>query len=172
MPVLDLDLSIVEPQLDGPIAFEVRSGTWALTYEMTFGKEGPTVSARGPEAEICLPKGRIGLAEFMSEEGMTVFFEKEAYLGPEGYLIQPDRSLMRFDPASLEVQPDRSLMRFDPASLEVIDWTGVNIRKESQGPGRDVDSVQHRVIQQAAWLQRQTGKSLLTTTGRERSLTS
>ena len=134
VPVLDLDLTIVEPQLDGPIAFEVRSGTWALTYEMTFGEEGPTVSARGPEAEICLPKGRIGLAEFMSEEGMTVFFEKEAYLGPDGYLIQPDRSRMRFD----------------PASLEVIDWTGVNIRKESQGPGRDVDSVQHRVIQQLA----------------------
>ena len=134
VPLLYLDLSIVEPQLDGPIAFEVRSATWALAYEMTFGTEGPIVSARGPDAEICLPKRQIGLAQFMSEEGMTVFFEKEAYLGPDGYLIQPNRSRMRFD----------------AASLEVIDWTGVNIRKESQGPGRDEDSVQHRVIQQLA----------------------
>ena len=132
VPLLYLDLSIVEPQLDGPIAFEVRSATWALAYEMTFGTEGPIVSARGPDAEICLPKRQIGLAQFMSEESMTVFFEKEAYLGPDGYLIQPNRSRMRFD----------------AASLEVIDWTGVNIRKESQGPGRDEDSVQHRVIQQ------------------------
>ena len=134
VPLLDLDLYIIEPGLDGPIAFEVRSEIWALAYEMTFGEEGPTVSALGPDAEMCLPKGRIGLAEFMSEEGMTVFFEQEAVLSPDGYLIQPDRSRLRFE----------------PASLEVIDWTGVNIRKESQGPGRDVDSVQHRVIQQLA----------------------
>ena len=116
--LLDLDLCIVEQRLDGPIEFEVRAATWALSYEMTFGKEGPTVSARGPDAEICLPKGRIGLAEFMSENGMMVFFEQEAVLSPDGYLIQPDRSRLCFD----------------PASLEVIDWTGVNIRKESQGP--------------------------------------
>ena len=132
VPLLELDLAIAEPRLDGPIEFEVRSATWALAYEMTFGEDGPTVLALGPDAEICLPKGRIGLAEFMSKEGMTVFFEKEAVLSPDGYLLQPDRSRMRFD----------------PASLEVINWTGVNIRKESQGPGRDVDSVQHRVIQQ------------------------
>ncbi len=132
MPLLELDLAIAEPRLDGPIEFEVGSATWALAYEMTFGEDGPTVLALGPDAEICLPKGRIGLAEFMSKEGMTVFFEKEAVLSPDGYLLQPDRSRMRFD----------------PASLEVINWTGVNIRKESQGPGRDVDSVQHRVIQQ------------------------
>ena len=134
VPLLDLDLCIVEPRLDGPIEFEVSSAMWALSYEMTFAEGGPTVSARGPDAEICLPKGRMGLAEFMSENGMTVFFEKEAVLGPDGYLIQPDRS-----------RP-----RFDPKFLEVIDWTGVNIRKESQGPGRDKDSVQHRVLQQLA----------------------
>ena len=134
IPLLDLDLSIVEPRLDGPIEFKVSSAIWDLSYEMTFGKEGPTVSARGPDAEICLSKGRIGLAEFMSEKGMTVFFEQEAVLSPDGYLIQPDRSRLRFD----------------PASLEVIDWTGVNIRKESQGPDRKVDSVQHRVLQQLA----------------------
>ncbi len=132
VPLLDLDLSIVDPRVDGPIAFEVRSPMWTLNYEMTFGEEGPAVSARGHDAEIHLPKGQINLAEFMSDNGMTVFFEQEAILSPDGYLIQPDRTRLRFD----------------PASLEVIDWTGVNIRKESQGPNRDSDSVQHRVIQQ------------------------
>ena len=134
VPLLDLDLSIVEPRVDGPIAFEVRSPTWALIYEMTFGEEGPTVSARDSDAEIRLPRGQIKLAEFMSENGMTMFFEQEAILSPDGYLIQPDRTRLRFD----------------PAFLEVIDWIGVNIRKESQGPNRDADSVQHRVIQQLA----------------------
>ena len=101
---------------------------------MTFGEAGPIVSARDPDAEIRLPKGQIGLAEYMTKNGMTVFFEKEAVLSPDGYIVQPDRS--------------RPL--FEPAHLEVIDWTGVNIRKESQGPDRAVDSVQHRVIQKLA----------------------
>lgn len=131
VPLLDLDLRIVEPQLDGPIVFEVRSESWTLTYEITFGAEGPTVAARGPDAEIRLRDRREALAGFMSECGMTVFFEQEAVLSPDGYLIQPDRS-----------RP-----RFAPSSLEAIDWTGVNLRKESQGPDRDTDSVQHRVIE-------------------------
>ena len=134
VPLLDLDLFIVDPRVNGPIAFEVRSPTWTLVYEMTFGKDGPMVSARGPDAEIHLPRRQTSLAEFMTNRGMTVFFEQEAILSPDGYLIQPDRTRLRFD----------------PASLEIIDWTGVNIRKESQGPNRDVDSVQHRVIQQLA----------------------
>ena len=133
-PLLDLDLCVVELRPDGPITFEVRSAMWALSYEMTFGAGGPAVSACGPDAEICLPKGRMPLAEFMSESGMTVFFEQEAVLSPDGYLIQPNRSRLRFD----------------PASLEAIDWTGVNIRKESQGAARDVDSVQYRVLQRLA----------------------
>lgn len=134
VPLLDLDPYIVEPRPDGPIRFEVKSETWTLSYEMTFGQEGPVVSAHGPDAEIRLPRGQISLAEFMSEDGMMVFFEQEAVLEPNGYLFQPDRNRRRFD----------------QANLEVIDWTGVDIRKESQGPHRDVDSVQHRVLQQLA----------------------
>ena len=134
VPLLDLDLSIIELQVDGSIPFEVRSETWTLDYEMTFDEEGPKVSARGPDAEIRLPKGQIGLAEFMTKNGMTVFFEKEAILSPDGYIVQPDRS--------------RPL--FEPAHLESIDWTGVNIRRESQGRDRDPGSVQHHVIQKLA----------------------
>lgn len=132
VPLLDLELTIVDPRVDGPIAFEVESPTWTLVYEMTFGEEGPTVSARGPDSEIHLPSGQTSLAKFMTKSGMTVFFEEEAILSPDGYLIQPHR--------------DR--LRFDQADLEIIDWTGVNIRKESQGPNHDADSIQHRVIRQ------------------------
>ena len=134
VPLLDLDLSIVNPRFNGPIEFKVSSAMWDLLYEMTFGKEGPIVSARGPDAEISSPRTRSGLADFMSNNGMTVFFEKEAVLAPDGYLIQPNRTRARFA----------------QESLEVIDWTGINIRKESQGPGRDQNSVQHRVLQHLA----------------------
>lgn len=131
VPLLDLDLAITAWTTDQPIEFEVRSDAWSLRYQITFGDDGPSVSALEQDARIVLKKGPVGLARFMTDNGMTVFFEKEALLSPDGYLLQPDR--------------DRP--RFDPSLLESIDWTGVNLRKESQGPSRDADSVQHRVIQ-------------------------
>ena len=134
VPLFELDLRIVEPGLEGPIEFEVRSEMWSLRYKVTFGEEGPIYSACGTDAEVCLPKGRKGLAEFMSDNGMHVFFEKEALLEPDGDLLQPKQLRLRFD----------------PASLEVIDWISVDIRKESQGPAHDTDSVQHRVLQHLA----------------------
>jgi superfamily II DNA or RNA helicase len=130
-PLLDLDLAITTWSDEGPITFEVRCDNWALQYEMTFNQDGPVVSAVGNDAHIALPKGPKSLAAFMSEFGMTVFFEQEAVLSPDGYLIQPDRT-----------RP-----RFDPGSLEALEWTGVDIRKESQGPERDAASIQHRVIE-------------------------
>lgn len=154
MPLLDLDLRIVEPQPDGPIAFEVRSASWSLTYDITFGAEGPTISARGPDAEIRLRDGREALADFMSECGMTVFFEQEAILSPDGYIVQPDRS-----------RP-----RFAPSSLEVIDWTGVNIRKESRA--RIATRTPCSTACSSDSLQKLTGKSSSTTTARARWLTS
>lgn len=45
------------------------------------------------------------------------------------------------------LRPDRERLLFDRAAVEVIDWSVVNIRKESQGPERDAGSIQHRAIQ-------------------------
>ena len=134
VPLFELDLRIVEPGLVGPIKFEVRSATWALSYKITFGEEGPIYTACGTDAEVLLPRGRMGLAEFMTKDGMNVFFEKEALLEHDGDLLQPKQLRLRFD----------------PESLEVIDWIGIDIRKESQGPDHDTDSVQHRVLQHLA----------------------
>jgi hypothetical protein len=39
-------------------------------------------------------------------------------------------------------------MPFDPGRVDAWDWTGTDIRKESQGLGRETDSVQYRVIQE------------------------
>ena len=32
------------------------------------------------------------------------------------------------------IKPDRERPPFDPDRLEVLDWEGVNLRRESQGP--------------------------------------
>ena len=43
-------------------------------------------------------------------------------------------------------QIERNLPPYDLARMQVLDWSGVDLRKESQGPNRDADSIQARVI--------------------------
>ncbi len=139
-PLIDLDLVIRTFTRDDPIEFDVVSDDWSLRYVFTFNDDGPAVVAVGSDATVSLPRGgSASLADFMTEIGLAVYFEGEALLSPDGYLLQPDRTRPRF-PA------DR---------LEAVDWSGINIRKESQGPQRESDSVQYRVAEvlgtEATW---------------------
>lgn len=139
-PLIDLDLAIRTTTRDEPIEFDVVSEDWSLRYALTFSDEGPAVVAIGPDASVSLPRGRsTSLSKFMTDVGLAVYFEREALLSPDGYLLQPDRT-----------RP-----RFPTGRLEPVDWSGVNIRKESQGPQRDNDSVQYRVAEvlgsEASW---------------------
>lgn len=131
-PLIDLDLVVRTFTRDDPIEFDVVSDDWSLRYVFAFDEDGPAIAAIDDDATVTLPKGEtIGLANFMSEVGLTVYFENEALLSPDGYLLQPDRTRPKFP-------MDR---------LEPVDWSDINIRKESQGPDRDNDSVQYRVAE-------------------------
>lgn len=130
-PLLDLDLQITHQNVDGPIEFEVKSERWSAKYSMTFESQGPIIRANDQDCTIVTQSGSRSLAEFMTMKGMLVYFEKEAVLSPDGYILQPDR--------------DR--LKFDSNSLEVIDWSGIDIRQESQGPDRKSNTVQYRAIE-------------------------
>jgi len=130
-PLIDVELAITAYESDGPIRFEARSDSWAVNYEMRFGDDGPVVSAVGEDSTISLPKSSVPLSQFMTTEGLTVFFEQEALLSPDGYMTQPDRT-----------RP-----RYGPDQLEAVDWNGINIRNETQGQDRDPTSIQYRVIE-------------------------
>lgn len=131
-PLIDVDLVLHTFTRDEPIEFDVVSEDWSLRYAFSFDEDGPSIVAVDGDAEITLPKGELtGLANFISGVGLAVYFEKEALLSPDGYLLQPDR-----------LRP-----KFPAERLESVDWSGIDIRKESQGPERDSDSVQHRVAE-------------------------
>jgi superfamily II DNA or RNA helicase len=130
-PLIDLDLSITSFSDVGPIEFDVKSADWSVSYRMNFGDDGPVVSPVTDDALITLPKGQVPLSQFMTSAGLTVFFEKEALLSPDGYVMQPDRA-----------HP-----RYAPEQLSVTDWQGVNLQLEVQGPQRDPASIQYRVVE-------------------------
>jgi len=138
-PLIDVSLHITAWDVDDPIQFEVRSDDWTIPYTITFGEQGPVVSAASTDAEISTAKGPRPLAPFMTLEGITIYFEQEALVTPAGYFLQPKRSRARYA----------------REKLESVDWSGIDLRKESQGPERDESSVQYRTIellvQEAEW---------------------
>lgn len=129
--LIDLDLSVTSFSDAAPIEFNVESDDWHVSYRLTFGEDGPVVSPVAADAEITLPSGSVPLSRFMTDSGLTVFFEKEALLTPDGYVLQPDRTRLRYS----------------PDELDVVDWSGVDLQREVQGPNRDPQSIQHRVVE-------------------------
>lgn len=130
-PLIDLDLEMISFSATDPITFAVVSDAWRLEYQVEFDDDGPKYVAVGDDAVIELASGPVRLETFMTDRGMTVFFEQEATLGPDGYLIQPDRERAAFS----------------RESLEVVDWSGIDFSRESQGPERDPSSIQYRVAE-------------------------
>lgn len=129
-PIIDVDLRVTFFATTGPVQFKVATPEWALDYEARFGDtkiefvpvgDDATVTGRGP-AEL--------LSVFLGKMGLNFHLEHDALIVPPGVLLQPDRTIPPFD----------------PSRLHVLDWAGVNLRKESQGAGLDADSVQARAL--------------------------
>jgi superfamily II DNA or RNA helicase len=129
-PLIDAELRIVDFSESGPILFEVQSPMWQHVYEAEI-KEGKTnYRARDGELKVLSRGGEEPLSDYLNEHSLSFFMEGDAMLVAPAILLKPPREI----PA------------FDRESLGVLDWEGINIRKESQGPDRDADSIQAKVI--------------------------
>lgn len=129
--LLDTELRLVDHTAGGPLAFELVTPAWSLTYEFEFREEEPPlIRPQGDDGQALTPTGGSSLAAFLTSHGLMVTFEDELVLVEQGLLLRPNR--------------ERRL--YPTASIETIDWSGVNIQRESQGPDRDPATVQHRAI--------------------------
>jgi hypothetical protein len=134
----ELSIDLVDPTTDGPLQINVSSEASSVTLELelferdetpnyAFRMLGDTRASirRGDRAEPC------ELTEFFYDEPPVIWF---------------------VDGSSLEGNEHVELKAhqppYDSGKIHVWDWTGTNIRKESQGPGKDANSVQARVIQE------------------------
>lgn len=130
--LLDAELRLSSHSAEGDLAFHVVTPNWSLEYAFQFrDDEPPLVRPTGDDASIETTKGTGSLGTFLTQHGLLVTFEDEIVLVEQGFLLRPDR--------------DRRLLPVD--SIEVLDWTGVDIRRESQGPTRDPGTVQYRAIE-------------------------
>ena len=130
VPFFDAGLDILERRRDGPICFAVTTEHGRAEYETVFGESGTTYRALGTEVTITIGKQSAPLSVWFRQFAPKFHFEKDTFI-EQDFLLRVER----------DVHPSTWI------ELNVWPWTGVNIRKESQGPGKAANSIQRRVIE-------------------------
>lgn len=131
--IIDAGLTLVEYKNTGPIKFNVEIDDNSLEYEVVFSASGVSFKPTSADAKVLGHKGAIELSKYLNTYGLTIYFENDTTITHTGYLLQYDRKLV-----------------FDPSGITDIDWSGVDIRRESQGQERDSSTVQARTIKHLA----------------------
>lgn len=129
-PLIDVDLRIREFRRDGPIRFDVVTPMWNAPYEIQIGSKGFRYRALSDEVRLVSRLRERNLSGYFQEHGLNILLEQDAMVVPPGFLLKPDRKLPPYN----------------PEDLHVMNWDGVDIRRESQGPERDPRTVQARAI--------------------------
>ena len=109
----------------GPIRFQVRGEDRTASFEMSLSKNGSLYAQLGG-ADVMVHRGRRSsrLIDIFKEDPPHIYFS-------DGDMLVD---------CDLAVLPrDEELPPFDPNKIEAVQWQGVDIRKEAQGPQKDAD---------------------------------
>lgn len=129
-PLLDIGFEVDDFSTDGPFLFSLVTADWRLPYRAVFEHDGLTYHPIGADAVVASRPHAISLREWLNKNKPTLFLDGDRMVTPEDRLLAPRNDLAPFD-------RDR---------LRPLDWTGVNIRVESQGPEQRADSIQRRMF--------------------------
>jgi superfamily II DNA or RNA helicase len=130
-PLVDAELCPLSTGTDGPIRFNVSTEGGEWSYSLTFENGQMRFEASTTDLQVVRRGASTALSGWLSEHGVTVFLEGDGVIVPPAYLLQVARDLPPFD----------------VAKLAGVDWSGVDLHKESQGPGREADSIQARMVE-------------------------
>lgn len=132
--LLDVGIEVVDPDPDGPIRFRVFTESSSAEYVLVFAETGVEYHATGPTtADVIFSRRSRSLTDFFRKNPPAIHFSTGAFI---------------LNDALFEMSKDHR-PPYDRADIEVLDWTGVDLKKESQGFAKAQDSVQRRVIE---WL--------------------
>ena len=132
VPFFEVGLELVEHRRAGPLRFRVFTETSSVEYEVRFRANSVEYLPTGGESvTLVLGRKRIDLSEWLQKEPPVMRFEDGVFL------IYNELS---------EVPRD-ARRSFEPGRIETWDWSGVDLKKESQTVAKLTDSIQHRLIQ-------------------------
>jgi len=128
----DVDLQPETTPAEGPLQFKLRTPSGESTYEVRFSAEHVNyVLVGGTAAYVVVGRKRERLEDWLRAEPPTLYFADGSTL--------VHNEIFRLTATERRVAYERE-------RLVSWDWTGVNIRKESQGAAKAADSIQKRVI--------------------------
>lgn len=137
-PLVDIDFRVVEFKDSGPIRFNVESPDWSIDYSVTLADGKMEFTALKYDGLVRTQRSEgAALGGLLNDLGLYILFEKDTLVVPGALLLKPARSISPFP----------------VGRLTALDWTGVDLSVESQGPGRREDSVQWRAWQHVLGLQ-------------------
>jgi hypothetical protein len=131
VPIVDVGLELTTTGDSDPLRFRVFTLRNAVEYEIVFG--GHSVQYRpvdGGDATLRLRRRSMPLSAWLDSEPPIVRFENGAFLIYNNLF---------------EVRRE-GLPPFAAERILTVDWSGVDLTKESQGPARAADSIQRRMI--------------------------
>jgi superfamily II DNA or RNA helicase len=124
--LLDVGFEVDDFSTDGPFLFSLVTPAWRLAYRATFESAGLTYTPIAGDAEVASRPSPMPLATWINKNKPTMFLDGDRMITAEDRMLSP-----RTD-----------LPPFDRSRLEPLDWAGVDIRVESQGPHRRAESIQ------------------------------
>jgi hypothetical protein len=129
--MIDAELRVTEHGTVGPIRFEVRVGDAVVKYEADVQDNQLRYRAEGGQAFVTRERRPAPpLSSYLEREGTTVWFEQEVVVA-----------------GSVRYELQRELPPIELEKLVVLDWVGVNLRRESQGRDRNPATVQARAAE-------------------------
>lgn len=133
VPFYEASLELVSHDRESPLRFRVSTGENSAIYEISFRENGVDYVPVGlEEAVLVVNRKRLSLSEAFQNEPPILRFENGAFL--------------IYDRLYTPRLGDRA--PFDRERIEAWDWSGTNLKKESQTLSKDTDSVQYGVIQE------------------------
>lgn len=129
------EIELVEFAVTDAVCFHVAIDTEIAKFEMRLSDAG-VVFAQVNGKDVLVKRGKNAkerrLIDVFQEDPPHVYFADGDVLVGSDILLLPR---------------DGTFQAYDPAKIEVVDWTGIDIRAESQGPEKRRDTVQRRVIE-------------------------
>lgn len=132
VPLYEASLDILDFTDTGPIRFRVTAASRLADYRVRFRDESVEFEPdAGFEAFVVTNRRRRSLTDWFRRETPVIRFANGASLEHNELY---------------ELPPTLARRPFDKDRIEAIDWSGVNLRKESQSVAKHADSIQRRVI--------------------------
>ncbi|MBA8908274.1 DEAD/DEAH box helicase family protein [Aminobacter sp. P9b] len=133
-PFFNCEIELAGHDIGDAIRFNVLGGARSASYELKIGSGG-AVFTQTEGRTVIVRRGRT-----RKERPLVDVFHEDPphiYFADGDVLIAPD----------ILVLPRESRPAFDTGKIESIDWSGVNIKAESQGSAKKAGTVQRHVIE-------------------------